>query len=278
MSNAEDRFIIDCMTWSFSRLNFSCLSEWRRHYIWCQPQEQNFYAEFGSLIHQCIQYYCKGILPADQILEYFDNNFEDKCQSEFDPERREQYYLQGYDYLSDLPKNLPIEDYEIVGVEKKLSFFLKERRPGYEEKDYPFTGFIDLLLRNKKTGNLIFMDHKSSGMKFKRDGLPYKNEEEHWQNFQRQQLLYTVPFIEAGEKVDFLCWNMFRNQFIKTIHWSQEGYDEAYNWALDQIHLLENESEWEPNVNFFYCKNLCGYRFNCPYNEQEDMINEFQEG
>ena len=54
MSNAEDRFIIDSMTWSFSRLNFSCLSEWHRHYIECEPQEQNFYAEFGSLVHECI--------------------------------------------------------------------------------------------------------------------------------------------------------------------------------------------------------------------------------
>lgn len=159
-----------------------------------------------------------------------------------------------------------------MGVEKQLKFTLKETTSGFE-KEYPFTGFIDLLLKNKKTGGLIFMDHKSSGMKFKRNGDPYKNEEEHWKAFQRQQLLYTVPFIEAGEKVDYLSWNMFRNQFIKTIPWTREGYDEAYEWALKQIHILENEGEWIPKQDFFYCKNLCGYRYNCSFAAQEEESN-----
>lgn len=137
------------------------------------------------------------------------------------------------------------------------------------------TGFIDLLLENKETGELVFTDHKSSGMRFKRDGLPYKNEEEHWKAFQRQQYLYCVPFVEAGKKIEALQWNMFRTKYLKKIPWKKEDYEEAYYWALDQIHLLENESEWEPNVNFFYCKNLCGYRFNCPYNEQEENESEW---
>jgi hypothetical protein len=48
-----------------------------------------------------------------------------------------------------------------------------------------------------------------------------------------------------------------------------QEYQEAYYWALDQIHKLESEEEWEPNIDFFYCNNLCGYRFNCPYVTQE---------
>ena len=214
--------------------------------------------------------YAKGILPEDQILEYYDANFDDYCKSDFDPERREQYYNQGYDYLKDLSKNLPLDKYEVVGVEEHVSFTLKEDRPGYEPKEYPMTGFIDLLLRNKKTGELELRDHKSASMRWKRDGEPYQNHAEHWQNFKRQQYLYCVPFVESGQKIGTLSWNMFRMKYIKQIPWDYQEYKEAYYWALDQIHKLESEEEWEPNIDFFYCKNLCGYRFNCPYNNQEE--------
>lgn len=214
-------------------------------------------------MHKCIELYVGGILPSDQILEYYDNNFDDYCQTDFDPEKKEQYYLQGYDYLKNISKYLPLDEYNILGVEKQLSFTLKEDRDGYEPREYPMTGFIDLLLQNKKTGGLEFRDHKSSGMKFKRNGEPYKNEEEHWKNFQRQQYLYTVPYIESGKKVETLSWNMFRTKTIKSIPWKREDYEEAYYWALDQIHKLEQEEEWSSNADFFYCKNLCGYRNNC---------------
>ena len=56
---------------------------------------------------------------------------------------------------------------------------------------------------------------------------------------------------------------MFRTKYIKKIYWTREAYDEAYYWALDQIHKLEQEEDWEPHVDFFYCRNLCGYRNNC---------------
>ena len=127
------------------------------------------------------------------------------------------------------------------------------------------TGFIDLLLRNKKTGELELRDHKSASMRWKRNGEPYQNHAEHWQNFKRQQYLYCVPFVESGQKIGALSWNMFRMKYIKQIPWDYQEYQESYYWALDQIHKLEEESEWEPTIDFFYCKSLCGYRNNCPY-------------
>ena len=33
LNREEIRFLIDVMTWSFSRMNFNCLFEWKRHYI-----------------------------------------------------------------------------------------------------------------------------------------------------------------------------------------------------------------------------------------------------
>lgn len=259
------------MTWSFSRLNYSCLHEWVRHYVDCEKQDSNFYAEFGSLVHECIEYYAKGILPDDQILEYYDNNFDDYCKTYFDPEKREQYYQQGYEYVKCISKKLPLDSFEVLGVEEQLTFSLKERRPGFENRDYPFTGFIDLHLKNKKTGEIIIMDNKSASMKFRRDGSVYKNQEDHWKKFQYQLYLYSYPFVEKGEKIDTLAWNFFRQGgLIKPIPWVKEDYEEAVNWALDQIHTLENEKLWFPNEDFFYCNNLCGYRNKCFMPQGED--------
>lgn len=44
MTKEEIYFLISMMVWSFSRMNFSCLYEWKRHYLECEPQEGNFYA------------------------------------------------------------------------------------------------------------------------------------------------------------------------------------------------------------------------------------------
>ena len=100
-------------------------------------------------------------------------------------------------------------------------------------------------------------------MRFKKNGDPYKSDEEHWQAFKRQLYLYAVPLVEAGETVSCLSWNLFRQGVIKSIPFDVKALREAYDWALDTIHLLEKEDEWEPKQDFFYCRNLCGYRHNC---------------
>lgn len=58
---------------------------------------------------------------------------------------------------------------------------------------------------------------------------------------------------------------MFRTKYIKKIPWDYNDYKRAYYWALDQIHKIEDEEEWEASPDFFYCKNLCGYRNCCMF-------------
>ena len=104
-------------------------------------------------MHKCLEIYALGILPDSQILEYYDTNFDDYCQTYFPEDKKEEYYLQGYEYLAHLSENLPLDKYEIVGVEKELSFELKEYREEYRDENgelpvYKMTGFIDLLLKN----------------------------------------------------------------------------------------------------------------------------------
>ena len=57
-------FILDTMTWSFSRLNafYNCAYEFYLHYIECNKSENGFFGEYGSLIHKILEKYEKGEL------------------------------------------------------------------------------------------------------------------------------------------------------------------------------------------------------------------------
>ena len=56
-------FILDTMTWSFSRLNafYNCAYEFYLHYIECNKSENGFFGEYGSLIHKILEKYEKAL-------------------------------------------------------------------------------------------------------------------------------------------------------------------------------------------------------------------------
>ena len=62
---------------------------------------------------------------------------------------------------------------------------------------------------------------------------------------------------------------MFKDQKWIEIPWKQEEYDEAIQWAKDTLKLIEKESLWLPNQDYYYCNYLCGQRNNaCEFKPQ----------
>lgn len=53
---------------------------------------------------------------------------------------------------------------------------------------------------------------------------------------------------------------MFKDQKWIEIPWVKEEYDEAIQWAKDTLSLIEKESKWNPNPDYYYCHYLCGQR------------------
>ena len=81
--------------------------------------------------------------------------------------------------------------------------------------------------------------------------------------------LYSIPVIKEYGSVSKLKWNMFKDQKWIEIPWVQEEYEEAIQWAKDTLELIENEKEWRPNPNYYYCNYLCGQRNHaCEYKPQ----------
>ena len=259
---SEYDFIIDNMQWSFSRLNQFCQCPYafKKQYIDCEEGESNALAEYGSVMHKVLEDYAKGEIDIFQLNEYYNYLFETAIEHDFPPnsyvDLRESYYNKGKEYLENI--NLELERYEILGVEKEVNF---------EIDSYKMIGFIDLLLRDKETGEIITNDHKSAQIKILKNGNVSKTDKAHFEEFKKQQYLYCKPIIEEYGKVDFLQWNLFKEQNFIKIPFSEREYEESLKWVTDTIEQIKNEVMWLPCSNYFRCNNICNFRNDCEYKD-----------
>ena len=252
---------MDEMLWSFSRLNsfYNCQYEWKKVYLEGDRGENGFFGEFGGFCHKILEKCEKNELSIWDAPDYYCEHFGEEVVHEAPPNKftdiRQAYYDKGLEYFETF--DLELEKYEILGVERQVDF---------EVKGHPFIGYIDLLLKDKETGAIIILDHKSGTLKLLKNGNVSKSEHEHYMEFKRQLYLYSIPIIQEYGKVDYLRWNLFKQGDILTIPWKEEEYREAISWATETIKMIEAEKNWYPNPDQFYCNYLCSQRTNsCPY-------------
>ena len=257
-------FLLDTMTWSFSRLNsfYNCPYEWKLRYIDCNKSENGFFGEYGSLIHKILEKYEKGELSLFELNDYYEEHFSENVPHDAPPNKyvdiKQSYYEKGLDYFNNI--DLDLDKYEVLGVETELRFQIAGK---------DFVGYIDLLLKEKETGKIIILDHKSASIKTLKNGKVSKSDQEHVREFIRQLCLYAIPIIEEYGHVDELWWNLFKDRNWLKMPFKKEDYDEAIQWAKDTLALIENEREWLPNnSSSYYCSYLCGQRNHaCEYKQ-----------
>ena len=264
MVDEELDFLLDTMTWSFSRLNsfYNCPHEWYEKYVSCQKGENGFFGEFGGCCHKVLEKYEKGEISLFEISSEYEKLFSDMVVHDAPPNKyvdiKQSYFNKGMDYFDNI--DLDLEKFEILGVEKEVRFKIADK---------DFVGYIDLLLKEKDSGKIIILDHKSASIKFLKNGNVSKADQPHVREFIRQLCLYAIPVLEEYGHVDELWWNLFKDQNWLKIPFKQEDYDEAIKWAEDTIKLIEGETEFPCNPDAYYCWNLCSQRNNaCPYKPQ----------
>lgn len=248
-------FLIDNMVWSFSRLNsfHICQHEWYLQYIDECKGDNNFYAEFGSFCHKILEKYAKGELGIFDLATYFDEHYDEAIQTDVfnkGSDTKEKYRKIGIDYFQNV--DLDFENYEILGIEKKCNF---------EIEGHQFTGYIDLLLRDKSDGRIILIDHKSSDYPIGKRGGFLKQEKEKFEQYKKQLHLYCEQvFKEYGEYPKQIGWNYFKCQKWLFLDFDEEEFKASKNWALATIVEINQTEFFPPNPDFFYCHNLCRFR------------------
>lgn len=261
---SEDRFIIDTMLWSFSRLNsyHQCPYGFWLKYVQCNKGTPNFFGQYGSLIHEILEKYVKQELSIFEISQYYEENFNKKvtCNAPYNKysDIRQSYYDRGLEYLDNI--DLLLDSYDVLGIEKEVKFTIGK---------YEMIGYIDLLLRDKGDKKIIVLDHKSADIKFKKNGELSQSKPNiaHVLDFKRQLYLYSMAVInEYNEKPKQLQWNLFNSRRQLIINFNEADYKAALAWAEETVKQIEDECMWLPNPEWYWCHNICDMRENaCEY-------------
>lgn len=262
MSDYKDK--IDSMVWSHSRITSytQCpYSFYLRYIIDDDDQylsEGNYYAEVGIFVHSILEMIYNGELKYEDALNYFIDNFDDNVFYETRQSVMDKTYEACADYFAEVDLDLT-ERADILGVELKIDTSIGE---------YKFTGYIDLLLRDKESGDIYIVDHKSSSYPFKQDGKSVKKKDQsNFLKYKHQMYLYCKYVFEVyGKYPKWIVWNHFKDGKFAKIPFNKAEYDEALEWYKNQIHTIECDNDFESNREFFYCTQLCNFRASCEYN------------
>lgn len=234
------------MRWSFSRVNgFDCPYCWMQSYYFGRRDEglPNAFSDVGTLVHELQEMYLKNELQVWEILPLFNERFVSEV-GEFPPNKyvnlREKYYSECTNYLENYSMN---ENWEVVAVEQEANLIIE---------GYPFIGYIDLLLKDKKDGKYIILDYKSKA--------EFKNKDEQ-KKYARQLYLY-AEFVKQyyGEYPKMLIFDMFRMGKKVPIFFKQSGVEEAMSWVVDTIMEISMTDTFSVTEDSFFGNYLCNFR------------------
>jgi CRISPR/Cas system-associated exonuclease Cas4 (RecB family) len=248
-------FIVENMIFSFSRLSsfYNCAYCWKLSYLDCIQGEQNFFSEYGTLLHGVIEKFCKNEAEIYELPSIYEEEYSKVVKHKAPPNKfvdlNESYYNQGLKYLEEFEG---FGEYEIVATEKEIYF---------EINNIKIKGYIDLLVKDKE-GNLHIIDHKSSDVKSKNSDKA----KEYW----KQLYLYSIPiFEEYGVYPKQLHINAFRKQQWFTIDFDEKQVEEVKKWVVDTVDKIKKETKFAPLSSGYFCNFLCGYRDFCEYKPRE---------
>ena len=219
--------------------------------------EGNYYAEVGSYVHQILAMIFNGELKVEDAVQYYIDHYDENVFYKAKESTMDKNYMLIAEYFAELELDW-YEQYDIVGVELETKF---------KVEDYDFIGYIDLLLRDKKDGKFVVLDHKSSPYPFTKSGSIKKNSQGSFELYKKQMYLYCHAVKQLyGDFPKEMTWNHFKDKGqLATIPFVKSEYQETMKWFWDSLKEIEQEKDFEPTEEFFYCNNLCNFRNSCEY-------------
>lgn len=160
-------------TVSYSQFStyFTCSFKWYRDYILKEKTfEDNLIMSFGTAIHETVQLYLKTLYyktdaDAERInmVKYFTWAFNRQIKLKnipHTPVELAEFIEDGVNILTEFkaPENrllhFPRDKWELLGIEDELNSAIRN--------NVNLTGFIDIVLRERSTGNIRIIDIKTS--------------------------------------------------------------------------------------------------------------------
>lgn len=224
----------------------------------------NFYAECGSFAHSILARIFSKEITIDDAIDEWINTYEDVICSDAKQSTKDKKFEEFIDFLSELDLSF-LDKYDVLEIELKSEWKLGK---------YDMIGFIDMLIQNKETKEIILIDHKSLGKFMKKDGTPLKNMLSSFEAYKKQMYLYCIPIKEKYGKYPIrIIWNHFFSKEVTEIPFKEEELVETKEWAKKTIGKILKDKTFEAYCfndekhkdNFIKCTALCEFRTECEY-------------
>lgn len=213
-------------------------------------------------MHQILAGWAKGEIKIPEMAAIWAAGFPEYVTECFPPYLEAKGYRQKLrDSITDYFRSFDgFAGYEVIGAEQPFSSALAGE---------PFLGVIDLILRDKTSGEFVLVDHKSSSLSsFRRSR----------QAMYRQLLLYSNYLADHyGTFPALLRFNLFREGVCDEQPFRAEDYMAAVQWAEEGIRKMNDRDlpDWfELRPEQFYCTQLCAARDECPYGNWQNHKKE----
>lgn len=242
------------MKWSFSRLQAydQCPLAFKLQYIDNLPQEQNAYAEYGTFCHSLLERWAKGELMSFELTDAYTEGYDAAVREYFPPFPRGlagKYYDEGLAYFQSFDGFG--EEHEILSVEDKFCIDLR---------GHSFDGIADLILRDRNSGEITVIDHKSKSLPSMKKKLFEST---------RQLYIYAAYVKERfGVFPALLRFNMFRYGLNIDEPFRMERYEETLDWIERTISRIEADKDWLVSSSGYFCRWICSCRAHCPIGEE----------
>ncbi len=260
-------------TYSWSRLNSfysglvdeGCLHGFDIQYNQGDRGETNFFAEYGTLVHETIEkLHNNEILAWDLDSELKKGLHSFTFKAPFEPMRKsyENALFKFFDEFDDL-----FQKYKILEAEEKKLFKVGE---------HSLVGYPDLIGEHSEFG-MIIGDYKSAKV-YTGEKLDHNI---------MQLYLYCIPMYEKyGRYPDHLVYIYPREKSNReyAYKFDIDKLERTKQWVLDTIQKIENfTGEYIPRCKLvdgakdFYASYLCSHRRTCPHRYHVTNSNPFED-
>ena len=205
-------------------------------------------------MHKLIEMYYNGLMTRDEMLQSFLFDFQKEVLGDRPQESTVAKYIQsGVKYI----KNFEPFPYKTIGVEKKVEFMVG---------DSNFVGFIDFI--GEKDGELYIIDNKSRDLKPRSTRAKKTVKDQELDEMLKQLYIYAGAIKQKyGKFPKSLCFNCFKSNVFIEEPFCIEKYEEAIDWAGQNIEAIKDCEDFPPYIDFFSCKYLCGVDNQCEYKD-----------
>lgn len=256
-------FIVDDIRFSYSSLSTydNCPYCFKLTYIDALPRQNNFYAEYGTMIHECFEQYFTGNLEDFQLSQYYLENYKKVVKTPspvFPAGMEDRYKAQGQDFFDTF--SFDKTNLEILVVEDKIDFDL--------DKNSKFVAKPDLVAKNKDTGLITLYDYKTA--------IPFKvnkktgteiADKKKIDGYYKQMLIYSYVLrkYRSWPIHDISLWYTRMNRIV-TIPWKEEEEEKVFVWVNDVISRIKSDEKFcYNNTSEYFCNNLCSVRNSCKF-------------